>query len=119
MSLEEIEKEIEECKEALADLERVRDEAIKLRDKIHDEVEEPEKSFDMTVSDEYRGVLEIKAEDEQNEINGETVSAQGQTDELIRQIKEAIEKIKERLSYLKEKRDALLNCNNDEEQREE
>ena len=119
MSIEEIEEEIEECEEAISDLERVRDEIIPLRDKISDEVEEPENSFDMTVSDEYRGVLEIKAEDDQNEINGETVSAQGQTNELIHQIEAAIEKIKERKSHLKDKLSALLSSNNEEGQGEE
>ena len=121
--IEELEQEIEECEEALLDLENEEEIIRGLYKKIKDEAEVPVKSYDMALAGEYRGMLESESENTRYKIYGETLSAQKSTLQLLQKIEEAKERIRKRIKECKRRIEHLkaeleAQSNNNAEQKD-
>ena len=102
-----LEGDIAECDKALSDLENEERIIIRLQVEIAYEAENPTKSYDMTASDEFRGISEDKSEDTRNQICSEIHLAQERTSDLLAEIADAkgrickhIEKCRRRIEQL-------------------
>jgi len=98
-----LKREIKECEADLSDLESKGERIRRLQSNIKNEAEMPAKTYDMTSCDEFRGILENKAEDTQYRIYSETVSAQNLTSKLLLEIERAKERIRERIRECEER----------------
>ena len=105
--IHDLEREIAECEDVLCmigDKEKI---IRRLKAEITYEVEEPVKSYDMTVAGEFRGTIEENAEDMQNHIYGETHLAQEETAELLSEMERAKERIHEHIDKCQRRIDQL------------
>lgn len=93
----ELEREIEECKESLFNLENEEEIIRKMQSEIASDAEEPVQGYDMTVSEGFRGELEEKAEDIKCQICIETCIGQDLTSKLLLEIVRAKERILEHI----------------------
>ena len=122
--IEELEHEIEECEEALSDIENEEEIIRGLYREIKDEAETPVKSYDMALAGEFRGMLESELENARNQIYGEMSSAQKSTLQLLKEIEDAKERIRRRIKECKRRIEHLkaeleAQSNNNAEQKDE
>ena len=105
--IHDLEREIAECEDALCMIDDKEKIIRRLKAEITEDVEEPVKSYDMTVAGEFRGTVEEKAEDMQNYIYGETHLAQEETSELLSEMERAKERIREHIDKCQRRIDQL------------
>ena len=105
--IHDLEREIAECEEELRVLDSKEQIIRRLHTEITDEVEVPVKNYDMSISSEFRGVLETNAEEMQNQIYSETCLAQECTLEFLSEMARARERIHEHIEKCQRRIDQL------------
>ena len=102
-----LERKIEEYRNKIAKLEEKRDYLKERKDKVNKDFYEPEKAFDMTVSETFRGNLESDAEDLRKDIVSKIEIAQKELAEFLNAIQRAIEKLYELIEECEREIDSL------------
>lgn len=105
--IHELEREIARCEEELRILESKERIIRRLQAEIEDEFETPVKNYDMTLTAEFRGVIETNAEDIQSQIYSETRRAQDHTSEFLSEMARARERIREHIEKCQRRIDHL------------
>ncbi len=89
------ERKKDECKGRKSRLEEIHESMSRKRTDVENDVYEPERIYDMTFGEKFRGKLEQKSEEYQFEINIRTDAFLSNTAQFMSSIKRAIERLEE------------------------
>ena len=89
------ERKKDECKSRKRRLEEIHESMLQKRTDVENDVYEPERIYDMTFGEKFRGKLEQNAEEYQLNTNSRTDTFLSNTSQFMSSIKRAIERLEE------------------------
>ncbi|MBO4456639.1 MAG: hypothetical protein J5802_02890 [Butyrivibrio sp.] len=105
--IEDLKHEISECEEEISELDTESENIRRLQSELRDGAEEPEKNYDMTAGDEFRGVLQNKAEDLRLSTYYEISSFQNLVSQFLEEAEQAKANIRDHIKDLERRIEEL------------